>query len=921
MTKPKYNVTSFDHFPPFVQKMAEKALSTTPSAKSRVDELERSSRSQLLSLADEFLSDDGSHAADCLKDIVSFLCAMTELCHLIVMLSHLVSPEVRGESSSTTRNEHSDDSPPDQGNPTNGSDTSFSSKWIAAAEGMGSAAVSLPFSLLEDALDTLPISKCKVLWIECLERQSHLLCGDVLFSPGSKLTMLRISNKILTKKLLRERDSEFAGRVLIFLANKFQLSERSGLNIQGKFNLENVTNFEDEKTFEEVKKQSSAVQLASLPSVSEDIVDTVKDGITFVDDDDADKDRVVDYNLYRTFWGIQEFLCNPNSITSNSSSDANNFDNFIRITKVVLTAFESRPFPAVTAKQARLRWLARKRQRVGDDKESSEKPNASEQSDISNHLHDEAIIMVEEHVESKGNDEHEETNNAGKGDNVVRHQKYLTSSQLLRLQLRDPSLRCHFLTQILIVFSYLIHSKELDARKREQLVILKRRVEDCLALIPPSGLEQVQLLLHLFDKSESFWRQWKEDKCKTFEKYGAFVLPPVSNKSSGKRKQGASAQGATGDGQNVYEELRWRGDLNSLPHDTAQLWHNKQDFFVEYVEACDPDNGIEAEYHPKNDPLFCWRALRILSADNLDLFGLVDTKTGDFEKVVRVVWEKEMGISIPGGESSSINEDTMSDDAVQQDLDIRGSIEEGSDIKVSKNENEVDHGVDMIVADIFDDKPDIPETNSAENAADEIFDECLDDSQNNEKEVHDSMLSDTKGNDDDDDIYGDINEYPGGYGEEVEEGEEKVVEKGKVVEKEVVVEKEKVAEKEKIVEKVILVQEEKDRHSKERPRHSEGSLASKRDTSKRSDGKRNESSMESRRHDVRHLSSSAGRSTSSRVGGRGSGRDHHETGGGRDHQRDNYGSRRPQESNAYNNSSGGGTNRPGRARSQGGGRR
>ena len=523
-------------------------------------------------------------------------------------------------------------------------------------------------------------------------------------------------------------------------------------------------------------------------------------------------------------------------------------------------------------------------------------------------------------VDEKGNVEYEETNNTGKGDNVVRHQKYLTSSQLLRLQLRDPSLRCHFLTQILIVFSYLIHSKEVDASERDQLVILKRRVEDSLALIPPSGLEQLQLLLNLFDKSERFWRQWKEDKCKSFEKYSAFVPPTVSHKPSGKRKQGASAQVATGDGQYVYEELRWRGDLNSLPHDTAQLWHNKQDFFVEYVEACDPENGIEAEYHPKNDPLFCWRALRILSADNLDLFGLVDTKTGDFEKVVRVVWEKEMGISIPGGESSSINEEAMSEDAAQQDLDIRGSNEEGSDIKVSKNENEVDHGVDMIVADIFDDKPDIPAINSAENVADEIFDDCLDDSLNIEKEVHESKLSDTKGNDDDDDIYGDINEYPGGDGEEVEEGEEKVVVKGKVVQKDEVVEKEKATEKDKKVEKVILVHEEKDRHSKERSRHSEDNLASKKETSKRSDGKRNEPSMESRRHDVRHLTSSAGRSIS-RVGGRGTGRDHHETGGGRDHQRNNYGSRRPQESNTYNNSDGGGTNRPGRGRSQGGGRR
>lgn len=42
--------------------------------------------------------------------------------------------------------------------------------------------------------------------------------------------------------------------------------------------------------------------------------------------------------------------------------------------------------------------------------------------------------------------------------NVVHHHKYLTSSQLLHLQLKDSQLRIHFLTQLLIILSYLASS-------------------------------------------------------------------------------------------------------------------------------------------------------------------------------------------------------------------------------------------------------------------------------------------------------------------------------------------------------------------------------------------------------------------------------------------------------------------------------
>jgi hypothetical protein len=341
---------SLDHFPPSVKEMAERSLhigcsktTTLASAQVRADGLEQSARSQLLALADSFLISQkldysrgvGCTSTQCMDDIVQFLCAATELCHLIVTLSNLATSKIESSNSNNNIRTHQ-----------------YDLEWITAAEGMGPIVSSLPFSLLEDAFDTLPISKCKVLWMECLERQSHLLCDDVLFSSGSKLTMLRISNKILTKKLLRERDSEFAGRVLMFLANKFPLSERSGLNIQGKYNLENVTNFEDEVTFDQVKSQQKDSSLLKVLLASEE-----KDNLS--DDEEKVLDQAVDYNLYSDFWGLQEFLCNPNSIIqdmiSATESHSEKFDKFISGSQTVLDTFESRPFPVEDSKQTRLR--------------------------------------------------------------------------------------------------------------------------------------------------------------------------------------------------------------------------------------------------------------------------------------------------------------------------------------------------------------------------------------------------------------------------------------------------------------------------------------------------------------------------------------------------------------------------------------
>jgi THO complex subunit 1 len=66
-----------------------------------------------------------------------------------------------------------------------------------------------------------------------------------------------------------------------------------------------------------------------------------------------------------------------------------------------------------------------------------------------------------------------------------------------------------------------------------------------------------------------------------------------------------------------------------------------------YVDALDPDAGIDDEYHPKNDRAYCWQAMRLFSRHHLDRLHLVNCSGGgDFERLTRHVY-LDKGIEIP----------------------------------------------------------------------------------------------------------------------------------------------------------------------------------------------------------------------------------------------------------------------------------
>jgi THO complex subunit 1 len=239
--------------------------------------------------------------------------------------------------------------------------------------------------------------------------------------------MLRTCNQLL-RRLSKANDVVFCGRIVMFLAHFFPLSERSAVNIKGVFNTSNETKYEKDHP----------------------------EGIS------------VDFNFYKTLWSLQEYFCNPPSLTL----AATKWQKFTSSLMVVLSTFEAQPL-------------------------------TDEEGDATNSLEDEAATF---------------------------NTKYLTSSNLMGLQLKDPSFQRHILVQCLILFDYLKapgkNDKDLisDSMK-EEVKSLEERVKKLLEMTPPKGKEFLNSIEHILEREKN-WVWWKRDGCPAFEK------PPIDKKTT-----------------------------------------------------------------------------------------------------------------------------------------------------------------------------------------------------------------------------------------------------------------------------------------------------------------------------------------------------------------------------------------------------
>ncbi|RAL48809.1 hypothetical protein DM860_001129 [Cuscuta australis] len=272
------------------------------------------------------------------------------------------------------------------------------------------------FQLLEDLTEMSTMRNCEDIF-GYIESKQDVLGKPELFARG-KLVMLRTCNQLL-RRLSKANDVVFCGRIIMFLAHFFPLSERSAVNIKGVFNTSNETKYEKEPP----------------------------EGLS------------IDFNFYKTFWSLQEYFCNPPSLSVAPSK----WHKFTASLMVVLNTFEAQPI-------------------------SDEEGNA-------NYLEDEAAAF-----------------------NI----KYLTSSKLMGLELKDPSFRRHILVQCLILFDYLKAPGKSDKEfpsevMKEEIKTCEERVKKLLEITPPKGKEFLQSIELILERERN-WVWWKRDGCPPFEK-------------------------------------------------------------------------------------------------------------------------------------------------------------------------------------------------------------------------------------------------------------------------------------------------------------------------------------------------------------------------------------------------------------------
>ncbi|XP_039132127.1 THO complex subunit 1 [Dioscorea cayenensis subsp. rotundata] len=369
------------------------------------------------------------------------------------------------------------------------------------------------FQLLEDLTEMSTVKDCKEVFAY-IERKQDILGKQELFGRG-KLVMLRTCNQLL-RRLSKANDVVFCGRILMFLAHFFPLTERSAVNMKGVFNTSNETKYEK----------------------------------------DAPEGVSVDFNFYKTFWSLQEHFCNPASSTLAPSK----WQKFVSSFTVVLDTFEAQPL-------------------------------SEDDGNVNNLEQEEAAFSI----------------------------KYLTSSKLMGLELRDPSFRRHILVQCLILFDYLKSPGKNDKDgpsegMKEEIGACEERVKKLLEITPPKGKEFLQSIDHILQREKN-WVWWKRDGCPAFEKQ------PVERKAlqDGARKR--KPRWRLGN-RELSQLWKWADqNLNALTDPQRVRTPSVAEYWKPLAEDMDDSAGIEAEYHHKNNRVYCWKGLRFSARQDLEGFS------------------------------------------------------------------------------------------------------------------------------------------------------------------------------------------------------------------------------------------------------------------------------------------------------------
>eukprot|EP00752_Nemacystus_decipiens_P014653 g13050.t1 len=526
--------------------------------------------------------------------------------------------------------------------------------------GINGALGGLPLLLLEDFLESQGRKACKVFWSSWVEPNEERLTKLLQMHTTGRYTLIRLCKK-LAQRMSKTHDSSFCGQIHMFLASALGFFERSGLNVTGSINHDNVTAFEDEEQFRRTMMGfdvEEAAVTASGDGGDPMEVESAATGAGGKSDNkkqagSASKEFAVDYPLYQSFWRLQKYTLQQDKAVKGEEAKKT-WEALLADVDKILGAFEANAFSEHDLRLARERWAATgspaSSSAVAPSSSSSSLKGAAAQTGSTGKRKrgggrgSAAAAADAEAKEVEAGGAGATVGSGGAGGPVYFGLKYLTSSRLLKLQLRDPTLRLQVLTQWLILAASL-KSKIAGFKDCPNSVAdLKPRIELAKRLVratPPRGEEYLGMLQIILNR-ENAWTQWKDvTKCKD-----VVLVAEEEERRALKDKEDGGVESAPS-----HPNKRFRPPASRAQQERARHAPLGADFALEKkVEKLragvpsseelleeqkmfmeDPDTA--ASDWPSANPLFAWRALRLLGRENpANLVGCYD---GDLVKTMK----------------------------------------------------------------------------------------------------------------------------------------------------------------------------------------------------------------------------------------------------------------------------------------------
>lgn len=464
---------------------------------------------------------------------------------------------------------------------------------FAAAEMVGAA---LPFRVLEDCCESSTVKDCAVVW-NCLESRTEQLTKAPFLTPttnASKLALLGLANGVLGR-LSSTQDTEFSGRILMFLAYAYPLSERSGVNTSGRFHSANTTSYEGDSGRDGDEVNGNAANGGA---------------------GGASTTAPVDRALYTAFWRLQRYMVVPKDAVADGAA----WERFVGQVGTVLAAFEAQPLD-------------------GGDDASDRASLAGQQAKTGQAATSPAKMRAVKRRRSRAG------SLSGEPGDDFYCTKYLTSSSLLSLQLRDGQLRRHILIQVLVLCQYL---RSIDSSFVDNVALRKTKnaALELLRQTPPDGRRFAASIQHILQREEN-WMAWKSAGCKPYEREPLADDGNVADEPLAKRSRTTSAPMLFGMESKTVDYL-WSEDAAELnvtealkDPDQLVVRPNLKQFLQPLFEAMHPDTTMGDEFSPKHDKVFVWKALRLLADD--DMACIVDVLQSGLEDVVGKKYPDETG--------------------------------------------------------------------------------------------------------------------------------------------------------------------------------------------------------------------------------------------------------------------------------------